>query len=76
MAKIERESITKDKLIICEGRDEENFLISWLNSDELSNKSGFSNEIQVKNFSGNSDLSRQLAFPIINKIFVQYPCAR
>ena len=60
MAKIERDRIKKSKLILCEGRDEENFLISWLNSDELSNEPGFSSEIQVLNFEGNSDLSRQL----------------
>ena len=60
MAKIERDRIKKDKLILCEGRDEENFLISWLNSDELSTEPGFSSEIQVLNFEGNSDLSRQL----------------
>ena len=60
MAKIERDRIKKEKLILCEGRDEENFLISWLNSDELSDEPGFSNEIQVLNFEGNSDLSRQL----------------
>ena len=56
MAKIERDRIKKDKLIICEGRDEENFLIAWLNSDELSNEPGFSNKIQVLDFAGNSDL--------------------
>lgn len=60
MGKIERDRIKKDKLIICEGRDEENFLISWLNCEELSNEPGFSNEIQVLNFGGNSDLSNQL----------------
>ena len=60
MAKIERDRIKKNKLILCEGRDEEIFLISWLNSDDLSNEPGFSNEIQVLNFGGNSDLSRQL----------------
>ena len=60
MPKIERDRIKKEKLILCEGRDEENFLIAWLNSDELSNEPGFSNEIQVLNFEGNSDLSRQL----------------
>ena len=60
MAKIERDRIKKNKLILCEGRDEENFLLSWLNSDELSSEPGFSGEIQIFNFEGNSDLSRQL----------------
>lgn len=60
MPKIERNRILKDKLIICEGRDEENFLISWLNSENLSSVLAFANDIQVLNFGGNSDLSRQL----------------
>jgi len=60
MGKIERDRIKKDKLIICEGRDEENFLIALLNSDELSGESRFANDIQVLNFGGNSDLSSQL----------------
>lgn len=53
--------IVKSNLIICEGRDEQEFLIKYLNSDILSSVPGFSNDIQVIDFGGNSELARKLA---------------
>jgi len=52
--------ILKSNLILCEGRDEQEFLIQYLNSAALSNIPGFSNDIQVIDFGGNSELSRKL----------------
>lgn len=53
--------ILKEKLILCEGRDEQEFLIQYLNSAALSDEPGFSNDIQVIDFGGNSELTRKLA---------------
>lgn len=53
--------ILKENLIFCEGRDEQEFLIQYLNSTALSYESGFSNDIQVIDFGGNSELARKLA---------------
>lgn len=53
--------IFKSNLIICEGRDEQEFLIKYLNSDALSPIPGFSNDIQVIDFGGNSELAQKLA---------------
>lgn len=52
--------IEKNHLIICEGRDEQEFLISYLNSPALANIPAFSEDIQVIDFGGNSDLSAYL----------------
>lgn len=52
--------ILKPNLIICEGRDEQEFLIKYLNSSALSAVPGFSNDIQVIDFGGNSELARKL----------------
>ena len=52
--------IEKRHLILCEGRDELFFLIAYLNSAHLSATPGFSEDIQVMDFGGNSDLLEQL----------------
>lgn len=52
--------ILKEKLIICEGRDEQEFLIQYLNSTALSDTPAFSNDFQVIDFGGNSELTRKL----------------
>ena len=54
---IERKTIVKSYLLLCEGRDAENFLINYLESDALSQDQRFSNEIQVFDFGGNENLS-------------------
>ncbi|MCI9435833.1 MAG: hypothetical protein HFH85_01450 [Lachnospiraceae bacterium] len=53
--------ILKDNLILCEGRDEQEFLIKYLNSSALSDIAGFSNDFQVIDFGGNSELIQKLA---------------
>ena len=52
--------VEKRHLILCEGRDELFFLIAYLNSAHLSVTPGFSDDIQVLDFGGNSDLLEQL----------------
>lgn len=52
--------ILKEHLILCEGRDEQEFLIQFLESDTLSFLPGFSNDIQVMDFGGNSELLKHL----------------
>jgi len=53
---IERKRILKSYLILCEGKDAENFLIKYLNCEELSNDKRFSENIQVFDFGGNDNL--------------------
>ena len=53
---IERKRILKPFILLCEGRDAEGFLISYLNSDALTYDPRFSNEIQVWDFGGNDEL--------------------
>lgn len=53
--------ILKKNLIFCEGRDEQEFLIQYLNSTALSYKHGFSDDFQVIDFGGNSELKQKLA---------------
>lgn len=53
--------IKKRHLILCEGRDEQGFLIAYLNSAHLSATPGFSKDIQVMDFGGNDDLPKYLA---------------
>lgn len=48
--------ILKPFLILCEGRDVENFMICYLESDALSYDPRFSNDIQTFNFNGIDDL--------------------
>lgn len=57
---IERKKIVKPYLLLCEGRDAENFLINYLESEALAQDQRFSNEIQVLDFGGNDDLDRFL----------------
>ena len=47
-------------LILCEGRDAWNFLVTYLNSPALSAAPELSQSIQVEDFGGNEDLPRQL----------------
>jgi len=56
----ERKKIVKSYLILCEGRDAENFLISYLESGALKYDQRFSNEIQVLDFGGNEELESYL----------------
>ena len=53
--------ILKKNLIFCEGRDEQEFLIHYLNSAALSYEHGFSDDFQVIDFGGNSELKQKLA---------------
>ncbi len=57
---IKRKTIEKSYLLLCEGRDAENFLITYLESDALKRDSRFSNEIQVLDFGGNDNLDSYL----------------
>lgn len=57
---IERKKICKTYLILCEGKDEEQFLIKYLESNTLSADPRFSNDIQVFDFGGNNDLCSYL----------------
>ncbi len=49
--------ILKPFLILCEGKDVENFMICYLESDALAYDSRFSNDIQTFDFKGIDDLS-------------------
>ena len=53
---IERKQIKKSYLILCEGEDALQFLIKYLESNVLSQDQRFSNDIQVFDFGGNSNL--------------------
>ncbi len=57
---IKRKTIEKSYLLLCEGRDAENFLINYLESEALRQDPRFSNEIQVLDFGGNDDLDNYL----------------
>ena len=59
MGRIERDQIKKEKLILCEGRDEERFLFALIN-DGLSDEPGFADDIQIFDFGGVNDLSLKL----------------
>jgi len=48
--------ILKPFLILCEGKDVENFMINYLESDALAYDSRFSNDIQTFDFKGINDL--------------------
>lgn len=52
--------IKKQHLIICEGRDAQEFLINYLNSEALDSSPYFSKDIQVIDFGGNDDLTKFL----------------
>lgn len=60
MARETNKRIRKENLILCEGRDEEEFLIRYLNSVELSSDEYFANDFQVMDFGGNQDLLNYL----------------
>ena len=47
-------------LILCEGKDEYNFLIQYLNSEALSDQPELSNTVQVEDFGGNDELLTKL----------------
>lgn len=57
MARRTNTRIWKPHIILCEGRDAEEFLIAYLNSSALSDIPSFSTDIQVMDFGGNSELS-------------------
>lgn len=54
------ERIVKDYLVLCEGRDAQEFLIKYFNSSELKKVPEFENNIQVIDFGGISDLTKFL----------------
>ena len=54
-------NIIKNHLILCEGIDDKNFLIEYLNSEALKDNPNFSQDIQVIDFGGNSNLTQFLA---------------
>ncbi len=55
--RIAHKRILKEYLVLCEGKDIELFLISYLNSDALHSDSRFANEIQTFDFGGVDQLS-------------------
>ena len=57
MARKTNSSIRTKHLILCEGRDAEEVLITYLNSDALSSEPAFSNDFQVMDFGGITDLT-------------------
>ena len=60
MARETNKRIQKEHLILCEGKDAENFLIYYLNSEALKEHPIFSNDFQVIDFGGNDDLPKFL----------------
>lgn len=56
MARNTNTRIQKPHIILCEGRDAEEFLITYLNSSALSDTPAYSTSFQVMDFGGNSDL--------------------
>lgn len=57
---IEHKQIVKKYLLLCEGRDAQEFLRYYLKSDELAQDQRFSNEIQILDFGGINDLKNYL----------------
>ena len=57
ITEIVNNKIVKKHLILCEGRDAEEFLITYLNCNELLSIPEFSNEFQVMDFGGILNLS-------------------
>jgi len=69
--------ILKPFLILCEGKDLENFMNRYLESDALAYDSRFSNDIQTFDFKGINDLSafigtlvRMDGFDLVRQILV------
>lgn len=60
MARKTNNKIVKKHLILCEGRDAEEFLITYLNCNELLSIPEFSNEFQVMDFGGILNLSNYI----------------
>lgn len=58
---IENKRILTKYLILCEGIDARNFMINYLNSDELSDDNRFSTDVQVMDFGGIKMLSSYIA---------------
>ena len=58
---IEKTSLRKSYLILCEGTDTLMFLIYYLNSNSLRNDSRYSNDIQAMDFGGNENLSNYIS---------------
>jgi len=52
-----RNRIVREYLVLCEGKDVENFLISYLNSDALLDDPRFRNDIQTFDFGGVGQLT-------------------
>lgn len=61
MARNTNNKIRTKHLILCEGRDAEEFLITYLNCKALSNIPMFSNDFQVMDFGGINDLTNFLS---------------
>ena len=57
----ENEKIKTKYLILCEGKDARNFMIQYLNSDELSVDNRFRTDVQALNFGGIEMLSSYIA---------------
>ncbi len=57
---IEQKLIRHKNLILCEGKDDINFFITYLNSDERKCDSRFANDVDVFSFGGNSKLESYL----------------
>ena len=57
MARRTNRTIIKKHLILCEGRDAEEFLIAYLNYEALKSVPAFSNDFQVMDFGGINDLT-------------------
>ena len=74
---IEKETIKKHYLILCEGKDAHLFLIQFLESKALKNDIRFANDIQVFEFAGINRLGSCLhslqnteGFDLVNRILV------
>lgn len=61
MSRRTNDKIRKEHLILCEGRDAEEFLIAFLNSKALAETPAFSNDIQVMDFGGNEQLEDRIS---------------
>lgn len=69
MARKTNMQIIKEHLILCEGRDEQEFLISYLNSAALADDPRFADEIQVIDFGGNDELGNYLKILMMTSDF-------
>lgn len=74
---VENQKIKKKYLILCEGKDAQLFLISYLNSEFLKKNRKFSEDIQVLDFGGNIQLHGYLkvlsgtdGFDDVNRLLV------